>query len=181
VHASRKQSSSIHVVVDIRLEVVSGPSALFFSPQYPSYQSKPSGIPHSSRRIFDTAQAEMSLRPSPSTSPSPAPSSNPPPNLKPINTRASLQSQAIPRVPSGQQQNPISPRPPGINTGHGRPTSELLSGSNGMFQTPECKPQNPVTPAASQFIRFAGTAEAIDQWFENLQNYETTLVGPALC
>jgi len=41
----------------------------------------------------------------------------------------------------------------------GRPTSELLGGVAGstMFQsTPE--------------------AEAIDQWFENLQNYEATLV-----
>ncbi|KAF8333571.1 uncharacterized protein EI90DRAFT_2971042 [Cantharellus anzutake] len=94
----------------------------------------------------------MSLRPSPS--PSPAPSGTPT-NLKPINTRASLQPSGISRGVSGQQQNPISPRPPGINTGHGRPTSELLS-SNNAFQTPN-------------------VTEAIDQWFENLQNYETTL------
>lgn len=44
---------------------------------------------------------------------------------------------------------PSSPRP-----GGGRPTSELLN-SPGIFQTPE--------------------SEAIDQWFENLQNYEATL------
>lgn len=96
----------------------------------------------------------MSLRPSPS--PSPAPNA-PPNNLKPINTRASLQPQAaIPRTPQGAAQNPISPRPLGINTGHGRPTSELLNpGTNVNHQTPE--------------------VDAIDQWFENLQNYETTL------
>ena len=97
----------------------------------------------------------MSLRPSPSTSPSPAPPNNTTSNLKPINARASLQPQAIPRVSSGQQQNPISPRP-GINTGHGRPTSELLSGSNGMFQTPECKPQTSLAPTYSQFVPFSG-------------------------
>lgn len=48
---------------------------------------------------------------------------------------------------------PASPRPGG---GSGaRPTSELLGGSSGYQQTPE--------------------AEALDQWFENLQNYEATL------
>lgn len=47
----------------------------------------------------------------------------------------------------------LSPRPPGGASGV-RPTSELL-GSATMFQTPE--------------------SEAIDQWFENLQNYEETL------
>lgn len=96
----------------------------------------------------------MSLRPSPS--PSPGPGQTPPHNLKPINTRASLQP--MPRTPSGahQQQPPISPRPPGISTAHGRPTSELLNpGNNVAYQTPE--------------------VDAIDQWFENLQNYETTL------
>lgn len=46
-----------------------------------------------------------------------------------------------------------SPRPGGGSASN-RPTSELLGGA-GMFQTPE--------------------AEAIDQWFENLQNYEATL------
>jgi hypothetical protein len=41
--------------------------------------------------------------------------------------------------------------------GPGRPTSELLAGgaAGAMYQTPE--------------------ADAIDQWFENLQNYEATL------
>ncbi|THH02663.1 hypothetical protein EW026_g239 [Hermanssonia centrifuga] len=52
-----------------------------------------------------------------------------------------------------QGLQPASPRPGGVS-GVGRPTSELLSGT-AMFQTPE--------------------AEAIDQWFENLQNYEATL------
>lgn len=47
----------------------------------------------------------------------------------------------------------LSPRPHGGGSGV-RPTSELL-GSAAMFQTPE--------------------SEAIDQWFENLQNYEETL------
>lgn len=46
-----------------------------------------------------------------------------------------------------------SPRPGGA-TGGARPASELL-GSPGLFQTPE--------------------SEALDQWFENLQNYEVTL------
>jgi len=51
-----------------------------------------------------------------------------------------------------QTLGPASPRPGG---GSGaRPTSELLGSAN-MFQTPE--------------------SEAIDQWFENLQNYEETL------
>ena len=48
---------------------------------------------------------------------------------------------------------PPSPRPGGQSSA--RPTSELL-GSGAMYQTPE--------------------AEALDQWFENLQNYEATLV-----
>lgn len=100
----------------------------------------------------------MSLRPSPSPSPAP------PNNLKPINTRASLQptqrDQPIPRTPNNNQNNNNSglhsPRPLGINTSHGRPTSELLNPGQGVaFQTPE--------------------VDAIDQWFENLQNYETTL------
>lgn len=52
-----------------------------------------------------------------------------------------------------QTLGPASPRPPGSSSG-ARPTSELL-GSASMFQTPE--------------------SEAIDQWFENLQNYEETL------
>lgn len=89
----------------------------------------------------------MSLRP-PSTSPSPSPG---PHNGNP---RASLQPQ-----PRGTAANaaanltPISTRrdfTPGA-----RPTSELLSVGPGAFQTPE--------------------SEAIDQWFENLQNYEATL------
>ncbi|KLO10094.1 hypothetical protein SCHPADRAFT_999820 [Schizopora paradoxa] len=91
----------------------------------------------------------MSLRP-PSTSPSTSPA---PPNVNgsgtpKTNSRASL-GPSIRPAPINLGNAPISPRP-----GAGRPTSELLSGT-GMFQTPE--------------------AEAIDQWFENLQNYEATL------
>lgn len=58
------------------------------------------------------------------------------------------------RASMGPRQTlaPASPRPGG--GGSARPTSELL-GSATMFQTPE--------------------SEAIDQWFENLQNYEETL------
>ncbi|EKM79172.1 hypothetical protein AGABI1DRAFT_113773 [Agaricus bisporus var. burnettii JB137-S8] len=48
---------------------------------------------------------------------------------------------------------PASPRP--ASHSNTRPTSELPLGSAGIFQTPE--------------------AEALDQWFENLQNYEATL------
>ncbi|GLB38180.1 putative sterile alpha motif containing protein [Lyophyllum shimeji] len=87
----------------------------------------------------------MSLRP-PST-PSPGPNEN-----GKANSRQSLGPSA--RGTPGLA--PASPRP-GAGAGSGaRPTSELLGGGNsGMFQTPE--------------------AEALDQWFENLQNYEATL------
>ncbi|EJC98423.1 uncharacterized protein FOMMEDRAFT_171056 [Fomitiporia mediterranea MF3/22] len=87
----------------------------------------------------------MSLRP-PSTSPSPSPAPNG--NAK-ANARASMGPSSNRPAPINLVNPPASPRP-----GSGRPTSELL-GNQGMFQTPE--------------------AEAIDQWFENLQNYEATL------
>lgn len=94
----------------------------------------------------------MSLRP-PSTSPSPSPGPNGPPNRQ---ARASLGPGSSLTVgtnlgptPRNLGNQPISPRPAGM-----RPTSELITGSN-MYQNPE--------------------AEAIDQWFENLQNYEATL------
>lgn len=49
-----------------------------------------------------------------------------------------------------------------------------------MFQTPEGKPQSlhilRVLFTFSHPILF-DVAEAIDQWFENLQNYEATLVS----
>ncbi|KDQ16077.1 hypothetical protein BOTBODRAFT_266928 [Botryobasidium botryosum FD-172 SS1] len=92
--------------------------------------------------------------PSTSPSPSPAPANNAGGHVPPkINTRASMQPSA--RNQAGGNHAPLSPRPGGFYGG-GRPTSELLgNGVSGMFQTPE--------------------AEAIDQWFENLQNYETTL------
>lgn len=50
---------------------------------------------------------------------------------------------------------PPSPRPGAGGVSNARPTSELLGGSGGYQQTPE--------------------AEALDAWFENLQNYEATL------
>lgn len=89
----------------------------------------------------------MSLRP-PSTSPGASP--GPTENGKAISRQSMGPSaRASPGLP------PASPRP-GAGAGSARPTSELLgSGSAGMFQTPE--------------------AEALDQWFENLQNYEATL------
>ncbi|KAG2102274.1 uncharacterized protein F5147DRAFT_655108 [Suillus discolor] len=72
------------------------------------------------------------------------------PSPSPLNTDHGRSA----RASMGPRQTlaPASPRPGG---GSGaRPTSELL-GSATMFQTPE--------------------SEAIDQWFENLQNYEETL------
>lgn len=93
-------------------------------------------------------------KPSPSTSPAPPASaapqggpngSSPTPASK--NSRQSLGPSV--RPPAGLA--PLSPRPQGSTV---RPTSELL-GNSTSFQTPE--------------------SEAIDQWFENLQNYEATL------
>ncbi|KAI0345606.1 hypothetical protein BDW22DRAFT_1353134 [Trametopsis cervina] len=89
----------------------------------------------------------MSLH-APSPTPSPGPTNGRSPNF-----RASMGPTSRPANIATQGMPPASPRPGGIS-GAGRPTSELLNGT-GMFQTPE--------------------AEAIDQWFENLQNYEATL------
>jgi len=106
------------------------------------------------------------LRASPSPAPSPAPggatnnsnsNNNTSTSSNKTSTRASMGPQSR---TSGAGSSPAlalpSPRPGG-QSGGGRPTSELLGGGGGaaMFQTPE--------------------AEAIDQWFENLQNYEVTL------
>lgn len=88
-----------------------------------------------------------SLHP-PSPTPSPGPANGRSPNF-----RASMGPTSSRPTVATQGLSPASPRPGAVG-GAGRPTSELLSGS-GMFQTPE--------------------AEAIDQWFENLQNYEATL------
>ncbi|KAF8529308.1 hypothetical protein BU17DRAFT_80540 [Hysterangium stoloniferum] len=103
------------------------------------------------------------LRTSPSP-PSPAPGSGAG-NTTNSNTqnqnKAAARSSMGPQPRSGNANSPSlalpSPRPGGMSSGGGRPTSELLTGGGGagMFQTPE--------------------AEAIDQWFENLQNYEVTL------
>ena len=73
------------------------------------------------------------------------------PSPSPLSTENG-RSTATARASMGPRQT-LSPRPPGGGSG-ARPTSELL-GSATMFQTPE--------------------SEAIDQWFENLQNYEETL------
>ncbi|KAF5382505.1 hypothetical protein D9615_003061 [Tricholomella constricta] len=87
----------------------------------------------------------MSLRP-PST-PSPGPNEN---------TKASSRQSMGPSARGTPGLAPASPRPGAGAGSAARPTSELLgSGSAGMFQTPE--------------------AEALDQWFENLQSYEATL------
>ncbi|KAI0076748.1 hypothetical protein K474DRAFT_1662620 [Panus rudis PR-1116 ss-1] len=93
----------------------------------------------------------MSTLHPPSPSPSPGPAGNA--NGRSPNFRASMGPGSARPTGSMQGMPPASPRP-GAISGSGRPTSELL-GSAGMFQTPE--------------------AEAIDQWFENLQNYEATL------
>ncbi|KAG1885220.1 hypothetical protein F4604DRAFT_1975304 [Suillus subluteus] len=70
------------------------------------------------------------------------------PSPSPLDHARSTRASMGPR----QTLAPASPRPGGGSSA--RPTSELL-GSATMFQTPE--------------------SEAIDQWFENLQNYEETL------
>lgn len=82
----------------------------------------------------------------------PSPSVSPRPNASGEN-KNSRQSMG-----PTSRNNPVglsvgSPRPGGVS-GSARPTSELVGG-NGLFQTPE--------------------AEALDAWFENLQNYEVTL------
>jgi hypothetical protein len=112
----------------------------------------------------------MSLRP-PSTSPSPSPGPGGHPNRQ---ARASLGPGSSLTVgtnnlgPNPRNVNPpISPRPGGM-----RPTSELITGSN-LYQNPE--------GACHAFFAdlnadpVSAVAEAIDQWFENLQNYEATL------
>ncbi|KAG8717395.1 hypothetical protein FRC08_007553 [Ceratobasidium sp. 394] len=92
----------------------------------------------------------MSLRPpSPSPSPSPGPGGH-----RNRQARASLGPGASLTVgtnlgPTPRVHPPLSPRPASM-----RPTSELITGTS-VYQNPE--------------------AEAIDQWFENLQNYEATL------
>ncbi|KAF8631021.1 hypothetical protein AX15_002632 [Amanita polypyramis BW_CC] len=81
----------------------------------------------------------------PSTSPSPSPG--------PIDPKINARQSMGPQVRGTPGLAPASPRP-GAQS-HARPTSELLGSGSSIFQTPE--------------------AEALDQWFENLQNYEATL------
>ncbi|KAJ3729443.1 hypothetical protein EV361DRAFT_922825 [Lentinula raphanica] len=79
------------------------------------------------------------------------PSTSPSPSPAPLDVGKNRQSMGP--VTRGGFAAPPSPRPGATNSA--RPTSELL-GSAGLFQqTPE--------------------AEALDQWFQNLQNYEATL------
>jgi hypothetical protein len=100
----------------------------------------------------------------------PSPSISPAPNGTVKNARASMGPS---RNAQGLSLN--SPRPGGM-PGSARPTSELL-GTGGLHQTPEGKGHS------SQFFFFqkfnSSPAEALDQWFENLQNYEVTLVRMA--
>lgn len=67
--------------------------------------------------------------------------------------------------------SPLSPRPP---TSAARPTSELLGSAS--FQTPEG-----ARPSELAIYRLSYShvplVEALDQWLENFQNYEATLVS----
>ncbi|KAJ7727366.1 hypothetical protein B0H16DRAFT_1779299 [Mycena metata] len=78
------------------------------------------------------------------------PPSSPSPSPGPENGKHSRQSLG----PSARGTPTLAPGSPRLGGSGARPTSELV-GSAGMYQTPE--------------------AEALDQWFENLQNYEATL------
>ncbi|KAJ6550666.1 hypothetical protein DFH09DRAFT_1281291 [Mycena vulgaris] len=78
------------------------------------------------------------------------PSTSPSPSPGPENGKHSRQSLG----PSARGTPTLAPGSPRLGGSGARPTSELV-GSAGMYQTPE--------------------AEALDQWFENLQNYEATL------
>ncbi|KAF8129115.1 hypothetical protein K438DRAFT_1695665 [Mycena galopus ATCC 62051] len=78
------------------------------------------------------------------------PSTSPSPSPGPENGKHSRQSLG----PSARGTPTLAPGSPRLGGNGARPTSELV-GSAGMYQTPE--------------------AEALDQWFENLQNYEATL------
>lgn len=105
----------------------------------------------------------MSFRP-PSTSPSPSPG----PNENGTKNQAARQSMGPARLA------PASPRP-GVSSG-ARPTSELLGGSSGYQQTPEGGSYSLLPLSFLLFAdSFPSIAEALDQWFENLQNYEATL------
>ncbi|KAJ7205964.1 hypothetical protein GGX14DRAFT_457802 [Mycena pura] len=78
------------------------------------------------------------------------PSTSPSPSPGPENGKHSRQSLG----PSARGTPTLAPGSPRLGGSGARPTSELV-GSSGLYQTPE--------------------AEALDQWFENLQNYEATL------
>lgn len=104
----------------------------------------------------------MSLRP-PSTSPSPSPGPNE--NGRSINSRQSL-GPAPTSARGTPGLGPSSPRP------GARPTSELYGQNSAMFQTPECMYNDRYKCCAG--LTFP-SAEALDQWFENLQSYEATL------
>jgi len=109
----------------------------------------------------------MSLRP-PSTSPSPSPGPH-------ENGRASARQSMGPSSRGTPTLAPSSPRPGGQSSA--RPTSELLGTGAMAFQTPEGRFS--FLPSPLVLIMFCA-AEALDQWFENLQNYEATLVCEAV-
>jgi hypothetical protein len=106
-----------------------------------------------------------SLRPPSSPSPSPGPGDSGKNNS--VNIRQSMG----PSARGSPGLVPGSPRPGGSSA---RPTSELLGGA-GMFQTPEGKFWTWM--ALIDLNCIFCVAEALDQWFENLQNYEATLVS----
>lgn len=100
----------------------------------------------------------------------PSPSISPAPNGAVKNARASMGPS---RNAQGLSLN--SPRPGGM-PGSARPTSELL-GTGGFHQTPEGRDFSQLFFKKKLFN--SSSAEALDQWFENLQNYEVTLVRTA--
>ena len=105
----------------------------------------------------------MSLRP-PTASPSPSPGPH-------ENGKVSARQSMGPAARGTPTLAPASPRPGGQSSA--RPTSELL-GSGAMFQTPEgASPR--LSSVAPAHRPLSTSAEALDQWFENLQNYEATL------
>jgi len=110
----------------------------------------------------------MSFRP-PSVSPSPSPGPD---------SRATARQSMGPAARGTPTLTPASPRPGGqTNT---RPTSELLGTGAMSFQTPEGMRQNASNLDDQLMTQTYFVAEALDQWFENLQNYEATLVSPFL-
>lgn len=116
-----------------------------------------------------TKSAHMSQ---PSPSPSPAPQAQNGSSGTSGPSKASRQSLG-PSVRVAANLSPLSPRA-GVSAA--RPTSELLG--SGSFQTPEGTLVYALSSAPS--YSHDQPVEALDQWFENLQNYEATLVSVPL-